>query len=257
MLTEINSIKTHYEIHGNGKDPFVFLLHGWGVSGRVFEDIAKFVAQRYTVVSVDFPGFGQSGEPPEGWSVSDYASFTSAFIASFGCASATLLGHSFGGRVIIKLASGMVLPFAIDKIILVDSAGILPKRTLRYHLRVRLYKAMKFMLSRPTLKAAFPSLIPKLQKAFGSADYAACSEVMRKSFVKIVNEDLTAHLPAIKQPTLLIWGENDTATPVSDARTMERRIPDAGLVVMKDAAHFSFLDQPYIFAKVVGSFLGI
>jgi pimeloyl-ACP methyl ester carboxylesterase len=80
---------------------------------------------------------------------------------------------------------------------------------------------------------------------------------MRECLVKAINEDLTPCLPSISCPTLLIWGENDTATPLEHAKTMEKLIPDAGLVVLKKAGHYSFLDQSYTFGKVLDSFLEI
>jgi pimeloyl-ACP methyl ester carboxylesterase len=80
---------------------------------------------------------------------------------------------------------------------------------------------------------------------------------MRECLVKIVNEDLTSCLPAISVPTLIIWGENDTTMPLTAARTMERLIPDSGLVILKSAGHYPFLDQGYAFGKVLDSFLNI
>ena len=79
--------------------------------------------------------------------------------------------------------------------------------------------------------------------------------MMRRILSKVVNEDLTDRLPLIKAPALLIWGENDTATPISDARTMERLIPDAGLVSFPGCGHYSFLDNPRQFSAVLQSFL--
>ena len=72
---------------------------------------------------------------------------------------------------------------------------------------------------------------------------------------KVVNEDLCHLMPEISAPTLLIWGENDTATPLSDAKKMERLIPDAGLVSFPGCGHYSFLDNPGQFAAVLNSFL--
>lgn len=72
---------------------------------------------------------------------------------------------------------------------------------------------------------------------------------------KSVNEDLCHLMPSIKAPTLLLWGENDTATPLSDARKMERLIPDAAVVSFTGAGHYSFLDAPAQFAAVLRSFL--
>jgi pimeloyl-ACP methyl ester carboxylesterase len=72
-----------------------------------------------------------------------------------------------------------------------------------------------------------------------------------------VNEDLTGILPGIKQETLLIWGDADTATPIGDAKIMEEKIPGSGLAVLTGAGHFSFLEQPVIFRNIMRSYFEI
>ena len=141
------------------------------------------------------------------------------------------------------------LPFKISKIILVDSAGILPKRTVKYWLRLKFYKVGRKVLEFPTIKKMYPNALANFRKKMGSSDYSNASDIMRKCLVLTVNEDLEPLLNKIKQPPLLVWGENDTATPLSDAQIMERRIPDSGLVILKNAGHFSFVEQPYVFQQ--------
>ena len=80
---------------------------------------------------------------------------------------------------------------------------------------------------------------------------------MRASLVKVVNEDLTPYMPSVTMPALLIWGDQDTATPLSDGQKMEELMPEAGLAVINGAGHYSFLDNAYLFNKILGSFLGI
>lgn len=80
------------------------------------------------VVAPDFPGFGGSEEPPAPWDVDGYVDFTLKFAAALGIGRAVLMGHSFGGRVIIKLMNRPGPPLEVPKIILMDAAGIKPKR---------------------------------------------------------------------------------------------------------------------------------
>jgi pimeloyl-ACP methyl ester carboxylesterase len=87
-----------------------------------------------------------------------------------------------------------------------------------------------------------------------STDYAAAGE-MRPTLVRLVNSDLRECLPRISVPTLLVWGSEDTDTPVADGRLMERLIPDAGLVVLEGAAHYSYIDQAHRFARIVSHFI--
>ena len=107
------------------------------------------------------------------------------------------------------------------------------------------------------VKKFFPDALENFRKKMGSADYAAASPMMRQVMVKVVNEDLEPYLPNIKAPTLLVWGVNDTATPLSDGEKMEKLIPDAGLVKLENAGHYSFLEQQFTFNRVMCSFMKI
>ncbi len=255
MQTTINGLKINYLEAGKGD--LVCLLHGWGAKAELFEGIIDVLAAKYHVVAPNLPGFGGSDEPPEVWSVDDYTDFVIEFLRQFNADKIILLGHSYGGRIIIKLSNRQELPFKIDKNILVDAAGIMPHRSLGYKLRVRMYKLGKAILKSSLISKAFPQALNKLQKKFGSADYAAASPVMRGCLVKAVNEDLEPLLSGINAETLLIWGDKDTATPLSDAKKMEKQIKGSGLVVFSGAGHYSFLEQPYLFARVIKSFLNI
>lgn len=255
METTLGGLTVHYEEQGTG--PLVVLLHGWGSNLTLFAPIASVIAQKYHVVSLDFPGCGGTSEPSEPWGMDEYTQFTRDFISSFGELEVIILGHSHGGRVAIRLATDSDVGFTISKLILVDSAGIIPTRTVGYHARVKSYKAGKALLGWGPVKRLFPEALSALQSRLGSTDYAAASSVMRASLVKVVNSDLQPLLSAIKTETLLIWGADDDATPLSDGQLMEKLIPASGLVTLESAGHYSFLDQPYTFARVIESFLGI
>jgi pimeloyl-ACP methyl ester carboxylesterase len=162
-----------------------------------------------------------------------------------------LIGHSFGGRISILFSSRN----QTSKVMLVDAAGIVPKRTLKYHIKVRSYKIYKKLLPLFVGKHEAERRIEERRNRSGSADYRAAQGIMRAIFVKIVNEDLKYVMPKIKAPTLMIWGELDTATPLSDARTMEKLIKGSGVAVMKGCGHYSFLDNPRQFFAIVDAFL--
>ena len=224
----------------------------WNIS---FLWLGNLLSPKYTVVAMDMPGFGESDEPPSAWCVDDYADFVVEFLKDYGRDKVMLLGHSFGGRVIIKLNSRTDLPFEITKVILVDSAGIMPPKSNKKSLRTYYYKAGKAVLGSKLAKKIAPDALENFRKKMGSADYAAASPMMRQVLVKTVNEDLEPLLPNIKCPTLLIWGVNDTATPISDGEKMEKLIPDAGLVRLENAGHYSFLEQQFLFNRVMSSFM--
>lgn len=246
---DIDGQKLAYEVCGEGRP--IVLMHGWGCQSETLASVAKIAAETHKVYSVDFPGFGLSPEPPEIWGVHDYTRLIEKFIARLGLEKPSLLGHSFGGRVGILYASRN----DVDKLILVDAAGIKPRRPLKYYLKVYSFKAGKMLYRLIYGKKRAQKKIELMRAARGSADYAAASPMMRRILSKVVNEDLKHVLPLIKAPTLLIWGENDTATPLRDAKTMAKLIPDAGLVSFPDCGHYSFLDNPYGFSAVLSNFL--
>lgn len=255
MYKTVNNIKINYEQKGSGD--LIVLLHGWGSNIKLFANLIDLLSRKYTVVAMDMPGFGESQEPPSAWCVDDYVNFVIDFLKDYNTKQVMLLGHSFGGRVIIKLNSRKDLPFEVTKVILVDSAGILPPKSNKKSFRSYYYKAGKAFLSNKFVQKIAPDALENFRKKMGSADYAAASPLMRQVLVKVVNEDLEPLLPNIKCPTLLVWGVNDTATPLSDGEKMEKLIPDAGLVKLENAGHYSFLEQQFTFNRVMCSFMKI
>lgn len=256
MNIEVDGYNICYKITGSGEETVV-MLQGWGTHFGVYDSVANAINEKYTFVQFDLPGFGGSDEPREAWNVDAYADFFCKFMQALKIDKATLIGHSYGGRVIIKLATRDTIPFEIKNIVLIDSAGILPKKTMSKKLRIMKYKALKKMLNTKVIYALFPELIDDWRNRQGSADYRNATPMMRQCLVKAVNEDLSALLPLIKQDTLLIWGDKDTDTPISDAYIMRDKIHNSGLAVIKGTGHFSFLEQPSLFRNIMRSYFQI
>ena len=106
----------------------------------------------------------------------------------------------------------------VDKLILIDAAGVKPRRSIRYYMRVYGFKAMKALCHIVMPKDKAEAAIERWRKRKASADYASASPRMRSILSRVVNEDLCHMMPQIKAPTLLVWGEDDTATPMADAK---------------------------------------
>jgi pimeloyl-ACP methyl ester carboxylesterase len=254
-MKSIGDINVHYFDTGSGET--VLFLHGWGTDFLSFKPFLEALTPYYRVCAVDLPGFGQSGEPPAAWAVDDYGDFILKFMACLGISRVILVGHSFGGRIIIKLAARRELPVTITKIVLINSAGIQSRKILKQRAQFLVYRGIKRIISIGGIKNKFPGLLDRWRKKHGSPDYLNASPRMRECLVRAINEDLTPCLPRIPCPALLIWGAEDQETPLGDGKLMERLIPDAGLIILKKAGHYSFLDQPFIFGKVLDSFLNI
>lgn len=250
---EIEGLRIVYEDSGRPEGKPVVILHGWGCNHATVRSIAACLDDGMRVISVDLPGHGKSEEPKEIWGSDDFATVILKLIENLKLEKPSLIGHSFGGRTIIAMASKFS-PELFNKVILVDSAGITPKRSLKYYYKVYSYKTFKKIALFLFGDEKGRQMIEKSLKKKGSADYQAASPKMRAIMSKCVNEDLKKRLSDIKIPTLLIWGENDTSTPLSDAKLMEKAIPDAGLVSFPDCGHYSFLDNPLGFKAVVREF---
>lgn len=245
----INGLNFHYTVQGSGSP--IVLMHGWGCNLTTLASIEKVAAENHTVYNVDFPGFGQSEEPNEVWGVELYTQLIEQFIKIENIENPILLGHSFGGRVGILYSSRN----KVKKLILVDAAGVKPRRSLKYYFKIYTYKLGKKLMPLIYGKKGAQERIEQMCAKRGSSDYNNASPMMRAILSKVVNEDLKHCMPKISAPTLLIWGENDTATPLRDAQIMEKLIPDAGLVSFPGCGHYSFLDNPIQFAAVLRSFI--
>ncbi len=254
MKDTVKGLEINYADCGSGE--LVLILHGWGSNITLHENMISLLSTKYHVVAPDMPGFGESEEPKEPWNVDDYVDFILEFLKKFEFKKLTVLGHSFGGRVIIKLCS-RPLDFEIEKVILVDSAGVMPEKTASQKLKQKSYKMTKKILQTKAVEKLFPDALENLRKKNGSADYNAASPIMRQTLVKVVNEDLCDLMPNVKAPTLLIWGKNDDATPLSDAQKMEKLMPEAALVAFDNAGHYSFLEQQVLFNRVLSSFMNL
>lgn len=245
----IEGVDFHYTVEGEGYP--IVLMHGWGCNHSTLASIEKALLPNMKVYNVDFPGFGSSTEPEGVWGVEEYTRLIEKFIEIEGLEAPVLLGHSFGGRVGILYSSRN----KVRKLILVDAAGVKPTRTLKYYVKVYSYKMMKHLLPLLFGKTKGQAMLDKYRGKSGSSDYNSSTPKMRAILSKVVNEDLKHVMPSIKCPTLLIWGKNDTATPLKDAQTMEKLIPDAGLVAFDGVGHYSFLENPFQFAAVLKNFL--
>lgn len=251
MFINIKNLNVEYIEEGEGTP--VLLLHGWGSSFDVYKGIIATLKNRCRVVALNFPGCGQSETMPEPWTLSDYCDLVLEFMQKLGLENPVMFGHSHGGRVILKMAAEkLVNP---QKIVLLDSAGLIPKKSLKQKCRAKSFKIIKGALTLPLIRNYSQGLLDKARRHYGSADYNAAPLVLRQTMVSLVNTDLRDIIHNITCPTLLIWGENDTATPLSDAKIIESKIPDCGLCVLKGTGHYSFVEKPYEAHAIINSFI--
>lgn len=251
MNITIDGLNIEYTEQGSGDA--ILLLHGWGSSYKFFEPIISHFSDRFRMVAVNFPGCGESERMASPWRLENYCDFVEKFIKKLDIENPVMIGHSHGGRVILKMAAEKTV--TPPKIVLLDSAGLIPKKSFKQKFKIASFKTIKGVLSLPIVKNYSKGLLDKARSHYGSADYKAADEVLRKTMVSLVNTDLRDILGNIECPTLLIWGEDDTATPLSDAKIIESLIKDSGLCVYKNAGHFAFFEQMSRTLSILDSFL--
>lgn len=251
MQVKINNWNINYEVLGKGNP--VILLHGWLATLETMRPLANNLSQNFKVYLVDVVGFGKSDLPEHPLCSNDFGDFLRDFIEALKIKNPILIGHSNGGRMIINAVGRGIV--SAKKVILIDSAGIKPKRSLGYYIKIAFYKTGKFFLNLLPNTKGIKKIKEKLRNNVGSSDYKASSNILKETMKIIVNEDQSHLLPKISVPTLLFWGSLDTATPISDGRKMEKLIPDCGLIEYANGTHFSYLENINNVNAVLNEFL--
>ncbi|HKJ44935.1 MAG TPA: alpha/beta hydrolase [Balneolales bacterium] len=259
------SEKLTYSYHGlsvnyykSGSGTPLIILHGWGSSAKVMMPLAQNLSGLRTCYVLDLPGFGETPEPPNPWTINDYADLIASFIHERGFEKAGILAHSFGGRITLKLCARQEMKPKLDKILITGGAGMKPKRSMKFYFRkyfARFLKTPTVILPGHLREQALNRLRKTaIWKSLGSTDYRALDGVMRETFVKTVSEYLESLLPSIDNEVLLLWGTNDDATPLYQAERMEKGLKNAALVTIDHAGHYAFLDQPHKFKIIAEAF---
>lgn len=241
MQLVVDGLLTHYEIIGN-KPKKLLILPGWMHTVQEWIPTAKKLSEKYTVILLDLPGFGKTEMPKTVYSINDYTEFVVHFLHKINTPNATVVGHSFGGRLGIIMAAKTNI---VQKMVLVDPAGI-EKRSAHATVKIKIFKGLQTVLPKP--------IVEKLRNRLGSNDYRNAGN-MRSIFVKIINEDLTYLLPRITVPTLLVWGNTDTEVPRWKIKLMKKMIPHARLKVVWNAAHSPHIEKPNDFTEIITEFL--
>ena len=174
MEAEVNGVRLHYELAGNGEKRIV-LLHGWGCDGSLMAPVARALTGDARVLTVDFPAHGKSGRPPQPWGVPEFAACLRELLLQLNFLPCGVVAHSFGGRVTILLAAEH--PEMFTRLVLTGAAGIRPKPTEASRKRSETYRKLKGLCEGAKKWKIFGTLPERaeesLRKKFGSRDYNA------------------------------------------------------------------------------------
>lgn len=238
MKINIKNLDINYIQYGEGKD--IILLHGWGQNIEMMKPLGDNFSDKYRITILDLPGFGESDEPKNTWTIDDYELMLEDFIKELKIKKPIVIGHSFGGRLAIRYSARN----PIEKLVLFGSPCIRIQEALP--LNVRILKSLK--------KLPGMNKIGEYMKQYiGSRDYKAASPVMRQTLVEVVNEDLSKYAKEIEEPTLLIWGQNDTEAPVAEAKELEKIMIDAALIILP-GTHYAYLENLAQVVNILNNF---
>lgn len=230
---------------GDSRNNLIF-LHGWGGDWRSWQTIVERLKDRFTIYALDLPGFGENSLSKP-YKLSDYVNFVINFLREEKIERPTLIGHSFGGRIAIKVAADTTSH--LSKLVLVDCAGIRPKYGMGHYFWLGIAKMGKIFF--PWGRNFFYKI-----RGLEKSDYfnLGKNEILKKTFINIIDEDLTSEIPKINIPTLIIWGGNDQETPLADGEKIHRAIEGSKLILFPNAGHFSYLDEQERFCKEIEKF---
>ena len=235
-----------------GQEPAVLLLHGWGSSAASFTGLLRLSRSPRRLVALDLPGFGDSPIGRGEWDTSSYSELVSMWAAEHLGSSHSLLGHSYGGAISMRLAAR---PSPPDRLLLCSASGIRPQARGAPTARVRAYRGLR------SLSHMLPGQLGSqarewLVQRFGSADYRAAGPLLRPTLVAAVTEDLSELAQLIEIPTLVIWGARDAELPLDPhAQRLRALISSSELVVLEHSGHFPFVDEAGRFARIFDSFM--
>lgn len=251
MYYNEEDISLYYEKYGSGEKT-ILILPGWGDNRKTFYNIINHFKEKYTIYIMDYPGFGNSVFPNKDLTIYDYTNLIRNFMFDNNIENPIIIAHSFGGRI-ATLLSGYYKE-KIDKIIMIDTAAIKPKKSIKALFRQSLYKLLKKLaIFIPKIKKE--RYMQKLIKIFASSDYQVLSKSMQQTFKNIVNEDISYYLKQIDEEVLILWGKNDIDTPLKYGIKTNKLIKHSALIVFPKGSHFSYLEYPILTNQIIYEFI--
>ncbi|MEQ9104037.1 MAG: alpha/beta hydrolase [Rhodothermales bacterium] len=249
--------RVHVDIQEAENGPVVLMLHGWGSSSALMRPLVDRLAGSARIVSVDFPGHGQSPPPHTAWDIPAHAALVRRLVED-SRRPVILVGHSNGGRVALHLLSEPDPPEAVTALVLIAPSGIRRKRTASTRFKAGLARVLKapFQVLPGSLRALGVDWLRHslLWKALSSSDYQALDGVMRETFVKCVNHYVEDRLDRIGVPVLIFRGDGDDAITAEQVDRLVSGLPDAGLYTVPGAGHYAHLDAPDVVTEGIRSF---
>lgn len=238
MFKKVKNIKINYKQYGEGED--VVLLHGWGQNIGMMKPLGDKLSATHKITIIDLPGFGISESPDFPYSIFDYAEIVHDLLNSLKITNPILIGHSFGGRIAIVYAS----KYPVNKLVLFGSPCV---RHEYKSIKQSFYKVIKKV-------TILKPLVNFMKNHTGSVDYRNATPLMKEVLVKTVNQDLSEYAKKITCEVLLIWGRDDEAVPVSEAKELDELLKNSALIVLP-GTHYCYLENLSQVTNILNNFI--
>ncbi|TXG76338.1 alpha/beta hydrolase [Patescibacteria group bacterium] len=250
MQVVVQGLLTHYEQAGS-KGPRLLLLHGWGDRLETYHQLTGLLQKDHQITSIDLPGFGATEPPKATWGLSDYASFVASFLEKLSWQPDVIVGHSNGGSIaVVGLANGTL---TAKQLVLLASAGVRNRQKGR---------KLAWKIAAKTGKAATAVLPRSQQERVRRRFYGAIGSDLlvaphlQETFKRTVAEDITPFAKKLSISTLLVYGDEDEATPVETVGTvLHDAIPDSCLEIIHQADHFVHQQASADVARLIREFV--
>ena len=267
-FTTIGGVRIHYQEAGDESAPPIILIHGFISSNLVWNEVILPLAQKgFRVIAPDLPGYGYSDKPADGrYTIDSQAYAVSGLMDRLGIESATIVGASYGGAVAATMA--LDYPERVANLVLVGAVtNDQPKKKLLLRLAgvpligdiaTPLFLGSRWILRKRTeevyRRLGYPLDERKLEARHHLLETSNTHRAMIRTVRRWSADRISREASLIRQPTLLVWGEEDTHIPVSDAFRLRDAIPNSRLIVFRRCGHLPPTEYPEKFVEVVTDF---
>lgn len=232
---EVNTLNyaLNYELLNQNSSDFLLILHGWGANKELMKKAFADEFKDFCHLYVDLCGFGKSSIC-KALNSFEYAQILNEFLKQKQIKPQIIIAHSFGGKIAALLSQN----FKLKSLILLSSAGIVWKKSLKVRAKIAIFKAFKW------LKLA------KIRSFFASKDVKGMNQTMYETFKNVVDEDFREIFSKVECKTLIFWGIDDRATPLKSGETIHALIKNSQFYPLQ-GGHFFFLENASFIAKEV------
>lgn len=263
----INGMNVHYKDEGEG--PVIVLIHGTAASLHTWDAWAAVLQKTHRVIRMDIPAFGLTGPHPTGdYSIDSYVSFLATFFEALSLKKVLLIGNSLGGNIAWQFTAKY--PAQVDRLVLVDASGLPTGKAQPWIFSMARTPVINRLFLRITPKVIVkqnltqvyeddslitPALVERYHElALRPGNRQAFIDRAKYGFHNNLQESV-AQLKTISQPTLIIWGENDTWIPLKNGKTFDSILPNSTLKVLSKTGHVPMEERPEESLQLVMDFI--